>query len=260
MYSSPATLSSIRRDPKTFPGQWVLDLPRGLLPVRRSLNTSMGKNPRGILIRGSYHLNFWCKVAMEQLWAVIQHAILSFLSLPRVTQSFEWYLLVNQEPFFKAQLPLHHDSKMPTIYLLPYLAMILFSILLLQIVVVFSQFFNSRYIKRPEMTVQLKSYTNISVYIFTAGIIVHFGLRLFFLAPQLSFFSFIVARRVYPSNSYIHFLTLLNPYGNISCPVRLLAIQGGGLQCCEFRCFQVFFVSSLTFTLWIRSRSNFFVL
>lgn len=109
---------SIRGDPRPSQADVIL-ICRGLIQIRRQ-----------------HHFNIWCKVALEQLWAVIQFL---FVSLPRALES---PLLVNKEVFFQTKLPVQHENKMSTVLLLSQKSLFLFSILLLEIWVVFTQLFN----------------------------------------------------------------------------------------------------------------------
>lgn len=230
-------------DAETFPGRCVLGPPGVLLPAGHALNTSAFDAKYTELT-----------VDIEAPNPAPEHALLIVicdstckLVLSVTTQSLCWaverYLMINQEP-----------GTTPAILLLPHQSTIFFSVSLLWILVFF---FYGRDIKRTDVKARPEKIpSRESVYIFTAGILEHFVLRLYFLASQLSFFlSFIAAWHVCPPSRNLHFQTLLNPYVNSSCPVRLLVIQGGGRERYEFRCFQVFFCFFSYFRIMIHSRN-----
>lgn len=75
---------------------------------------------------------------------------------------------------------------------------------------------------------------------FTAVILRNFSIGALLLSTSNSFFSLLCSLSCLPFQQKPSF-SLLKPYANISCPVRLLAIQAEGWECYKFRYFQGFF-------------------
>lgn len=156
-----------------------------------------------ILIRCQRHLNFWWKVAALSSWRTLElwmcsswtHHSICALMLSVTTQSLRWALegnlWIKQEFVFQAQLLLQHDSpaQCPPYYHCPTNS---WSPSLSRCCRCYISRLTAEISKGPTWQCNLKAIqipSRNSVYLFTAGVLENSGLRLCFLAPQLSFFS-----------------------------------------------------------------------